>query len=94
LIAQDWDIVKRLLPEDWEIRVRQCGALRRCRNVDSAETLLRLILLPIAGGLSLRQTVVRAHHLGWAGLSDVALLKRLRARLTGWSICAACSGAG
>lgn len=79
LIAQDWDIVKRMLPADWEVSARQCGALRRCRNVDSAETLLRLILLHVAGGLSLRQTVVRAEAFGWSSLSDVALLKRLRA---------------
>jgi hypothetical protein len=79
LISADWDIVKRLLPSDWEIAARQCGALRRTRNVDSAETLLRLILLHVAGGLSLRQTVVRAEAFGWASLSDVALLKRLRA---------------
>jgi len=79
LIAQDWDIVKGLLPEDWQASARQCGALRRTRNVDSAETLLRLILLHTAGGLSLRQTVARAAAFGWAELSDVALLKRLRA---------------
>jgi DDE family transposase len=79
LIAQDWDIVKRMLPSDWQASARQCGALRRCRNVASAETLLRLILLHVAGGLSLRQTVVRAEAFGWASLSDVALLKRLRA---------------
>ena len=79
LIAQDWDIVKQMLPADWEVSARQCGALRRCRNVDSAETLLRLILLHVAGGLSLRQTVVRAEAFGWTSLSDVALLKRLRA---------------
>jgi hypothetical protein len=79
LIAQDWDIVKRMLPTDWEESARQCGALRRCRKVGSAETLLRLLLLHVAGGLSLRQTVVRAQSFGWASLSDVALLKRLRA---------------
>jgi hypothetical protein len=79
LISADWDLVKGLLPTDWEAGARQCGALRRCRNVDSAETLLRLIFLHVAGGLSLRQTVVRAQALGWARLSDVALLKRLRA---------------
>jgi hypothetical protein len=79
LVSNDWDIVKRLLPADWEISARQCGALRRSRKVDSAETLLRLILLHVAGGLSLRQTVVRAETFGWATLSDVALLKRLRA---------------
>jgi hypothetical protein len=79
LISDDWDIVKKMLPADWEDSARQCGALRRARNVSSAETLLRLILLHVAGGLSLRQTVVRAQALGWASLSDVALLKRLRA---------------
>jgi hypothetical protein len=79
LAATDWDIVKTLLPPDWEASARQCGALRRARNVDSAETLLRLIFLHVAGGLSLRQTVARAKALGWATLSDVALLKRLRA---------------
>lgn len=79
LIASDWDIVKGLLPNDWQASARQCGALRRSRNVDSAETLLRLIFLHVAGGLSLRQTVARAKAFGWATLSDVALLKRLRA---------------
>ena len=79
LFSTDWDIVKSLLPSDWEASARQCGALRRSRNVNSAETLLRLILLHVAGGLSLRQTVVRAQLFGWASLSDVALLKRLRA---------------
>jgi hypothetical protein len=78
LVSQDWDIVMQLLPRDWEESARQCGALRRCRKVDRAETLLRLILLHVAGGLSLRQTAVRAEALGWASLSDVALLKRLR----------------
>ena len=79
LFSTDWDVVKRLLPDDWEASARQCGALRRGRNVNSAETLLRLILLHVAGGLSLRQTVARAQVFGWATLSDVALLKRLRA---------------
>lgn len=78
LMAQDWDIVKRMLPQDWEQSARQCGALRRGRKVTTAEMLLRLILLHVAGGLSLRQTVARAEALGWASLSDVALLKRLR----------------
>jgi len=78
LTSTDWDLVKQMLPADWEISARQCGALRRGRKVHSAETLLRLILLHVAGGLSLRQTVTRAEALGWGRLSDVALLKRLR----------------
>lgn len=79
LINEDWDIVKSLLPADWELSARQCGALRRCRKVGSAEVLLRLILLHVAGGLSLRNTATRAQALGWVEVSDVALFKRLRA---------------
>lgn len=78
LIEQDWDIVKQLLPADWRESARQCGALRRRRNVDNADVLLRLILLHVAGGLSLHQTAVRAEAFGWASLSAVALFKRLR----------------
>jgi Transposase DDE domain len=80
---EDWEIVKSLLPTDWEESARQCGAFRRHRKVDSAETLLRLILLHVAGELSVHQTVVRARHLGWAELTDMALLKRLR-HSAGW----------
>jgi hypothetical protein len=78
LIEQDWDLVKQLLPADWAESARQCGALRRRRNVDNAEALLRLILLHVAGGLSLHQTAVRAQSFGWAKISAVALFKRLR----------------
>jgi len=60
LVSTDWDLVKRFLPADWEASARACGALRRSRNIQDAETLLRLIFLHVAGGLSLRQTVVRA----------------------------------
>jgi hypothetical protein len=79
LIDQDWDIVKQMLPSDWEESARQCGALRRRRQVGTAEVLLRLILLHVAGGLSLHQTAVRANGFGWASVSAVALFKRLRA---------------
>ena len=42
------------------------------------ETLLRVLLLHISAGLSLRQASVRARLQGLAEISDVALLKRLR----------------
>lgn len=58
---------------------RECGALQRSRRVNNADELLRLLLLHIGPGLSLRQTVVRARQSGLPQLSDVALLKRLRA---------------
>src|SRR5215471_156382 len=78
LFSTDWDLVTSLLPDDWRESARQCGAMRRGRSVTGPEMLLRLIFLHVAGGLSLRQSVARAQALGWAQLSDVALLKRLR----------------
>ena len=54
-------------------------AIQRRREVVDGAALLRIALARGPGGLSLRQTVVRAEALGWARLSDVALLKRLRA---------------
>ena len=42
------------------------------------DVLLRLLLLHMSLGYSLRETVVRAKMANWTDISDVALLKRLR----------------
>lgn len=51
---------------------------RRSGEIDDAESLLRLILLHVGGGISLEQTVVRAREQEVADISAVALFKRLR----------------
>jgi hypothetical protein len=79
LFDEDWEVIVRLLPTRWEQAAVEYKALQRAREVSSPEVLLRLILLHVATGLSLRQTSVRARMLGLANISDVALLKRLRA---------------
>jgi hypothetical protein len=71
-------VLAALLPEGWQTAALTSGALLRTRKIADPETLLRVLLLHIAGGLSLRQTSVRARAQGLAELSDVALLKRLR----------------
>ena len=83
-------MIRELLPQDFQERARQTKALQRARGVRDAETLLRILMLHIAGGLSLEQTTLRAAELGWAKISAVALFKRLRAA-RGWleSLCAA-----
>lgn len=59
---------------------RPLGAWRRKpRSIPSTEALLRLLLVHLADGCSLREAVVRAQQDGMASVSDVALLKRLRA---------------
>lgn len=78
-IDSEWGLVSRFLPQGWQELARTQGALRRTRGIKDADTLLRLILLHVASGLSLRQTVVRAKNAGLADITDVALLKRLRA---------------
>ena len=56
----------------------QLGAFERLREFASPGVLLRTLLLHVARGYSLRETVVRAKLAHWADVSDVALLKRLR----------------
>ena len=75
----DWEVVRRFLPVGWENKARELGALRRCRNFKGADALLRTLLIHLADGCSLRETVVRAHQGGLVTVSDVALLKRLKA---------------
>src|SRR5271166_3387141 len=78
LIEDDWPVIRRLLPDDLEQSAREHGAMRRRRGqVNSAEQLLRLILMHVAGGLSLEQTVTRAQARGLATLNAMALHKRL-----------------
>ena len=76
---ENWPFLMRFLPAGWEESARRLGALQRCRKFASAESLLRTLLIHLADGCSLRETVVRAKAGNIASVSDVALLKRLRA---------------
>lgn len=78
LCDEEWRLVETLLPDDLEALARSSGALQRARGVKDAQTLLRLLFLHVAGGLSLEQTALRAAQLGLAQVSAVALFKRLR----------------
>jgi hypothetical protein len=83
-MEEEWEILASLLPEGWQELARETGAMRRARGeVKRPETLLQILLLHVATGLSLKQTVARAQTQGIASLSDVALLKRLRSS-EGW----------
>jgi len=75
---EDWDLLLSFFPSDWMTLARQSGALKGLRQDKSAENLLRVLLLHLGCGYSMRETVVRAKEANLADLSDVALLKRLR----------------
>ena len=78
-LDEEWGFVRKMLPSNLEELARQHGAMKRQRGgIRDAETLLRLLLLHVGGGLSLEQTVVRAQEQGLAAISSVALFKRLR----------------
>jgi hypothetical protein len=75
---EDWAVLLSLFPEGWERQAKETGAMERQRGIAIPETLLRLFLLHVARGYSLRETSVRAGESGLAAISDVGILKRLR----------------
>ena len=75
---QNWDQLLRLLPANWQQQALDTGAIQRLRGFHSLGALLRTLLLHVACGYSLRETVVQARIAGLAQISDVALLNRLR----------------
>ena len=77
-LDEDWELVKRLLPEQWEQKARELGAFRRGREIGDPSALLRVMLIHLAQGCGLRETAVRAEQGGLASVSDVAILKRLK----------------
>lgn len=77
-LDEDWEVIERVLPEGWQEAARQTGAMRRTRGFKDAATLLRVLLIHLVDGCSLRETAVRADAGGLVKVSDVALLGRLR----------------
>jgi hypothetical protein len=77
-LEEDWQVIERVLPSGWEEAAKTTGAMKRSRGFDGPATLLRVLLIHLADGCSLRETVTRARAGGLADISDVALLNRLR----------------
>lgn len=78
ILTEEWGVIARFLPDGWRELARSTGALKRARQVSSADVLLRLVFLYAASGLSLQQAAARATTAGLAKLSKVALMKRMR----------------
>ena len=77
-LGEEWDVIERVLPEGWQEAARFSGALIRARGFDSAATLLRVLLIHLVEGVSLRETTVPCAG-GWLGAGvGCALLGRLR----------------
>lgn len=81
VLEYQWPYLLSFLPpeEVLEKTAKDTGALVRKRQIPSASELLRLALAYGFCGLTLRQTAAWAQVVKIASISDVALLKRLRA---------------
>ena len=86
---QEWEMLAGFLPDGWKEQARRTGAIQRERGVSDPATLLRLLLMHVATGLSLRQTMARAQVQGLAKMTDAGLLDRLRRaeKWLGWMSC-------
>lgn len=76
---ENWQVIIKLLPVGWQESAKELGALTRQRKIKGAEELLRILLIHLADGCSLRETVARANQGKISTISDVALMKRLKA---------------
>lgn len=78
-IKEDWNVLTSFFPEGWENKAYETRALVRRRKIDSPETLLRVLLIHLADGNSLRATAAYAAEADLCQINDSALLHRLRA---------------
>src|SRR5207302_8357481 len=75
---ENWRVLTSLFPDGWDRQAKETGAMERQRGIKVPDTLLRLFLLHVARGYSLRETSVLAAESGLATISDVGILKRLK----------------
>ncbi len=63
-LDEDWNILVGLLPPSWQRTARLSGAVERLRGFASVEEVLRVLLMHVGCGYSLRETAVRAQAAG------------------------------
>ena len=74
----NWQTWGSFFPSNWKEVATETRAKVRLRGFRSVAALRRTLLLHVARGYSLRETVVRARLAQLARVSEIALLKRLR----------------
>lgn len=78
-LRDDWEVLAKFFPKGWEDKASELGALVRKRKINSAQVLLRILLIHLADGKSLRATAAYAYEANICDINDVALLHRLKA---------------
>jgi len=77
IIHEDWELLKKYFPLHWQEKAAELGAVKRCRKVDSPETLLRVLLIHLAEGISFRTTSVYSQEAGICDIKDTGLTYRM-----------------
>lgn len=77
-MTEDWTVLLSFFPRNWAQLAVENDALKGLRKDRSVDDYLRTLLIHLACGYSLRETVVRARQAELADISDAALLGRLR----------------
>ncbi len=77
-MKEDWPILVSFFPDKWQELAVATHAIKGLRKEKEAEKYLRTLLLHLGCGYSMRETVTRAKLAGFADISDVAFLGRLR----------------
>lgn len=77
-INNDFDYVLSILPDGWEAKAKELGALLRRKKIPSAEVLFRILMTHLIDGCSLRETSTRMKEASIVDVSDVAIMDRLR----------------
>ena len=79
IVDENWEVLVSAFPSGWQPLAREAGAIKhQLKEFRSESDLLRVLLMHVGKGYSLRETAVIAKAAGLADVSDVALLKRLR----------------
>jgi hypothetical protein len=77
-VEDDWKTLVSVLPKNWKQLGDETAATNYMRGFESSEILLRVLLLHIGRGYSLKETAARARIAKLADVSSVALFKRLK----------------
>lgn len=77
-LHEDWQLLETLLPENWRALAADKGALKGLQKEKSPENLLRVLLLYLGRGYSLKETAVRARNARLGDLTAAAVWNRLK----------------
>src|SRR5215469_15265286 len=87
---EDWDLLLSFFPSDWMTLAGRSGALKGLRQDKSAENLLRVVLLHLGCGYSMRETVVQfSRSLGCGLAQAIAQEQGLVVPTLLWPLCRA-----